>query len=264
MDAKATGKDIILAVLDNMRESREPLLYSALVPSYYDVYLHREDYQRLSTIFSRIREEGIQALNKELAKLNKKGFSLFPGSRSKESELEIADREFSIKFHIDENDELAAGDIMIDSRLTLPSSPEYGVGTKTQRSSTIRSGGETRRLRKIQEEDPREDPPALARLLYKNKEGRECEFLMKSREISVGRGGRNEFCDLELDGPADVSRRHFYLRQDPDTKKFLIQDVSRFGTSVNGIKLVSKEWLDLPSKAAITIADVMTIEFEKL
>jgi len=263
MSAKATGKDIILAILDNMRESSEPLLYSTLVPSYYDVYLHREDYNRLSTVFARIRDESMRALGKELARLNKKSFSLLPGLGAKASSHEAAEKEFSVKFHVDENEELAPGDVLIDSRLALPAPAEYGVGAKTQRSATIRSGGETRKLRKHQEEAS-EASPARAKMLYKNKEGRECEFLMTSQEISVGRGGRNEFCDLELEGPADVSRQHFYLRQDPDTQKFFIQDVSKFGTSVNGKRLAPKEWIEIPSKATIAVADVLTIEFQKL
>ena len=87
---------------------------------------------------------------------------------------------------------------------------------------------------------------------------------MASPEISVGRGGRAEFCDLELDGPADISRRHFYLRQDPGSREFFIQDVSKFGTSVDGKKLAPKEWVHIPSKAAILLADRMTIEFQQL
>jgi len=87
---------------------------------------------------------------------------------------------------------------------------------------------------------------------------------MKSSEISVGRGGRNEFCDLELEGPADISRQHFYLRQDPKTGEFFIQDVSKFGTSINGKRLTPKEWVSLPSKATIVLADRMTVEFQQL
>ncbi len=263
-EAKATGKDIILAILDNMRESSEPLLYNTLVPSHYDVYLHREDYSRLSGIFSRIREESIQALNDELATLNKKGFSLLPGLQSKASKYEAAEKDFYVKFHIDENEELVPGDILVDSRLALTSAVEYGAGTKTQRFETIRSGGETRKLRKFREEAKQESSSALARLSFKDKEGRDREFLMTSQEISVGRGGRADFCDLELEGPADVSRRHFYLRQDPETREFFIQDVSKFGTSLNGKKLTAKEWTRLPSKALITLADIMTIEFQQL
>jgi hypothetical protein len=264
MQAKATGKDIILAILDNMRESGEPLLRNTLVPSHYDVYLHQDDYSRLSSILSRIRDESIQALHKELAELNKKGSSLLSGLQSKKTVYEAAEKDFSVKFHIDENEELGPGDILIDSRLALPSPKEYGVGTQTQRSETLRSGGETRKLKTFREEAKLDNAAALAKLTYREGEGRDCEFLMTVQEISVGRGGRNEFCDLELNGPADISRKHFYLRQDPESRGFFIQDISKFGTSVNGAKLASKEWISLPSKATILLAGILTIEFESL
>jgi hypothetical protein len=264
MEPKASGKDIILAILDNMQESCEPLLYNTLVPSHYDVYLHRDDYSRLAAIFPRIREESVQALDEKLADLNKKGLSILPGLKSSKVKYEAAEKDWSVKFHADENDELAPGDILVDSRLALPAPVEFGVGTKTQRSETIRSGGETRKLRKHQEAGKGAGSAALARLSYKDKDGRECEFLMTNTEISVGRGGRNEFCDLELDGPADISRQHFYLRQDSETREFFIQDVSKFGTAVDGKKLSSKEWIRLPSKTTIVLADRMTIEFQQL
>jgi hypothetical protein len=264
MEPKASGKDIVLAILDNMQESCEPLLYNTLVPSYYDVYLHRDDYSRLAAIFPRIRKESVQALDEKLAELNKKGLSILPGRRSSKVKYEAAEKDWSVKFHADENDELAPGDILVDSKLALPLPAEFGVGTKTQRSETIRSGGETRKLRKHGEAEKGAGSAALARLSYKDKDGRACEFLMANAEISVGRGGRSEFCDLELDGPADISRQHFYLRLDPETREFFIQDVSRFGTSVDGKKLSSKEWIRLPSKSTIVLADRMTIEFQQL
>jgi len=264
MEPRASGKDIVLAILDNMQESCEPLLYDTLVPSHYDVYLHRDDYSRLAAVFPRIRKESVQALNEKLAGLNRKGSSILPGRRSSKVRYEAAEKDWSVKFHADENDELAPGDILVDSKLALPAPAEFGVGTKTQRSETIRSGGETRKLRKQEGAEKGTGPAALARLSYKDKDGRVCEFLMANAEISVGRGGRNEFCDLELDGPADISRRHFYLRQNPETREFFIQDVSRFGTSVDGKKLSSKEWIRLPSKSTIVLADRMTIEFQQL
>jgi hypothetical protein len=264
MDAKATGKDIILAILENMRESLEPLLYRTLVPSQYDIYLHRDDYSRLSGIFPRICDESIEALSGEMDKLNKKGFSILPGSKTKGSKYEAAEKEWSVKFHIDENEELTPGDILVDSHLAMPSAMEYGAGTKTQRSETICSGGETRRLRKYQEESKNEATPALARLTYKDQNAQDHEFLMTSLEISVGRGGQREFCDFELDGPADISRQHFYLRQDPDTREFFIQDVSKFGTFVDGKKLTPKEWVRLPSEATIVLAERITIRFQQI
>jgi hypothetical protein len=140
MEPNASGKDIILGILDSMDESWEPLLYNTLVPSHYDVYLHRDDYNRLSSIFPRIREETVQALDDKLAGLNKKGMSLLPGLKSSKARYEAAGKNWSVKFHIDENGELAPGDILVDSRLALPAPVEYGVGTQAQRSETIRSG----------------------------------------------------------------------------------------------------------------------------
>jgi predicted component of type VI protein secretion system len=83
-------------------------------------------------------------------------------------------------------------------------------------------------------------------------------------EISVGRGGRSAYCDLELEAPADISRQHFYLRQDPETRDFFVQDVSRFGTVVNDAKLAPKEWVRIAPKAVIRLADKIAIEFEAL
>jgi hypothetical protein len=261
MNAKATGKDIILAILYNMKAGSEPLLYNVLVPSHYDVYLHRDDYDRLSGIFPRIREEAKKALAEALARLSQKG--LFAGLRAKPPKHEAADPDWSVKFHLDEDEELSPGDILIDSRLVIPPPAEYGVGSKTQRVATIHSGGETKKLRRTQEEEAQNPAgPALARLAYPDKDGKRCEFLMVKQEISVGRGGRTEYCDLLLEAPADISRQHFYLRHDAQTGEFFIQDVSRFGTAVDGKKLAAKEWIPLPRKASIRLADKLTMEFE--
>jgi hypothetical protein len=264
MNSKATGRDIILAVLENMRESAEPLLYRTLVPSHYDVYLHTDDYARLSGIFAGIREECIDALDKELAGLGKKGFSLLPGLKSGSSKFEAAEKNWAVEFHQDEDEELSPGDILIDSRLALPPPVEIGAGTKTQRIKTVRSGGETRRLQKFQQEPPNADATPVAKLIYKDQDGSEHEYLMRAAEISVGRGGQTEFCDLVLSGPSDISRRHFYLRLDKETKEFFIQDVGKFGTSVDGKKLAPKEWIRLSARAVITLADRMTLEFQQL
>jgi hypothetical protein len=263
MSLKATGRDIILAVLENMRESAEPLLYRTLVPSHYDIYLHPADYARLSGIFSGIREECIEALDKGLAGLGKKGFTFLPGLKSSASRYEAAEKNWAVEFHQDENEELSPGDLLVDSRLALPSPIEIGAGTQTQRFKTVRSGGETKKLQKYQEL-PSDNVKPLAKLIYKDKDGNECEYLMIAVEISVGRGGQSEFCDLQLIGPADISRQHFYLRLDKDTNRFFIQDVSKFGTLVNGNKIAPKEWTSLPSKASITLAGRMIIEFQQL
>ena len=232
---KPRGKDIILAILDNMDESSEPLLFKTLVPSHYDVYLHGDDYNRLSRVFSRIHEEVVLALDEKLASLNKKGLSFLPGHKSSKTVYEAAEKSWSVKFHLDENEDLAPGDVLVDSQLALPAPVEYGVGTKTQRSETIRSGGETRKLKRESEKNA--GSAALAKLLYKDKNGQDQEYLMSSAEISVGRGGRNEFCDLELDGPADIPASIFIsgrIRRPGSSS-------SRMSVS-SGLPLTGKSW----------------------
>jgi hypothetical protein len=246
-----------------MLESMEPLLYTTIVPSHYDVYLHQSDYDRLSGIFPKIQEQARQALDEEIARLSRKGRSLLNGLKNASSRFEAAEGCSYIKFHKDEDEELKPGEILVDSRLTLPPEREYGVGAKTQRTVTVRSRGENRKLQTIQEPAAVERP-AVAKITYVDKEGRRQEYRMSSAEIAIGRGGRAEYCDLALDGPMDISRQHFYLRHDEATRNFFIQDVSKFGTSVNGKRIAPKEWVLLPPKARITMADKVEIDFEAL
>jgi hypothetical protein len=95
VEPKASGKDIILAILDNMDESCEPLLYRTLAPSHYDVYPHFDHYNRLSSVFSRTRDEIVLALDKKLAGLNRKGRSLLPGLKPSKSVYEAAEKSWS-------------------------------------------------------------------------------------------------------------------------------------------------------------------------
>ncbi len=264
MDARATGKEIILAILENMRESQEPLLFTTLVASHYDVYLHRQDYERLAAILPRIREEARRALKEELARVQTTRKSLVPGLKRGGPKTEAAESDWHVKFHLDEDEELAPGDILIDSRLTLPQQKEFGAGAKTQRMVTIRSGGETRKLNRSAENAQAEAGNPVARLTYTDKEGQRREYLMTNPEIAIGRGGRAEYCDLQLDGPADISRQHVYLRRDETSREFYIQDVSRFGTAVDGNKVAHKEWVRIPSKARLKLADKVVIDFESL
>jgi hypothetical protein len=67
----ATARDIILEIVRNMREGLEPLHYSTLPPSIYQVYLHPDDLERLRGIVPRIVEEARRALDAELESLNR-------------------------------------------------------------------------------------------------------------------------------------------------------------------------------------------------
>src|SRR5579871_6719896 len=69
----ATARDVITEIVRNMREGLEPLHYSTLAPAVYDVYLHRDDMDRLRGIVPRIIDEAKRALDSEVEALNRSG-----------------------------------------------------------------------------------------------------------------------------------------------------------------------------------------------
>src|SRR2546428_11145750 len=66
------ARDLIEAVLENMRGNLELLKYSTLAPSRYLIYLHPAEYARLEGILPRLQEETLRALAEELDKLNRR------------------------------------------------------------------------------------------------------------------------------------------------------------------------------------------------
>ena len=65
-------RDLIAAVLENMRRNLEPLKYSTLAPSRYLIYLHPAEYARLESIMPILREQTMRALAEELDRLNRR------------------------------------------------------------------------------------------------------------------------------------------------------------------------------------------------
>ena len=70
--ARRPARDIIDAVIDNMRKNLEPLKYSTLAPSRYTVYLHANEYARLEGIIPVLQEQTMRALSDELQALNRR------------------------------------------------------------------------------------------------------------------------------------------------------------------------------------------------
>ena len=68
--ARRPARDVIDAVVENMRTNLEPLKYSTLAPSRYTVYLHPSEYARLEGIVPILQEQTIRALAEELERLN--------------------------------------------------------------------------------------------------------------------------------------------------------------------------------------------------
>ena len=110
-----------------------------------------------------------------------------------------------------------------------------------------------------------------ARLTYEDEEGPHV-FLMRKDTVSIGRGGSSAWVDVQVSGSSKVSREHLRLRVDPGGQ-FFIQDVSLWGTSVDGKPIPpavkSAEGVTqpgpeqaLPARARIGLADTVVIDFE--
>jgi hypothetical protein len=275
----ATARDIILEVVRNMREGLEPLHYTTLPPAIYHVYLHPDDFERLRGIFPRMQEETRQALDAELADLNRASLGeRLKLARKPASKVVAPEGGWRIEFFENTDEGLEAGDIVIYSELALPAKPEYGAGNMTKRINTRRMAGELTASQKYEEQLPEtlaetKEMEAYAIIEYEDQTGRQT-YRMAKNQIVIGRGGRDYWTDLKLTTLPDVSREHVRLRRDPQSGEFFIKDLSRLGTSVNGEQIpTSVEFVDgekrdknvevkLPATARIGLADAVFLDFK--
>ena len=286
-DERATGRDVILAVAENMRSSLEPLVTKTLAPSLYQVYLHGDDYERLRTIFGQIEAEAKELLERELKKLNRAatpvaGRLLAPlrSRRSREQEkgadakaeaprFVSAEGRWFLRFQEDPNGMLQPGDVQVVSEFAQQAAAGYGAGAPTHRIST------TRRLGRATSQRESADPAAaFARIAYKDDGGAK-EFWVVKEEIVIGRDAPDVWVDLRLETSLDVSREHARLRRLAEGGGFLIKDLSKLGTTVNGKPLPSSlegageverdldRWVDLPDRARIGLAGIVFLDFER-
>jgi len=145
-EPRRPARDLIAAVLENMRRNLEPLRYSTLAPSRYLVYLHPTEYARLEGIIPILQEQTLRALTEALEALNKRSALRRYAVRilgEQNPPVENAGREWHVEFLADPDGDVAEGDILIDSELLLPASPELGVGERTRRITTVHSGQRT-------------------------------------------------------------------------------------------------------------------------
>jgi FHA domain-containing protein len=284
MTDNARGREIIAQIVENMRSQTEELRYSRVVSSFYNVHLHPDDYARLEGLVPEVVQQARRALDEELERLNR--------SRPLEDRLrrwihqpqvpyERIGSEWSISILPDANQELEAGDILVDATL-VSSDPERWAGSQTQRIVTHRHGDRVDRRVALAEPDPEREPApvaapapapadqALATLRWSDRAG-EHSFQMVTPSIKIGRGGATYWVDVKLDTVPDVSREHVRIRHDPTTRQFSIQDLSTFGTTVDGAALSSKDAAapdsasperPLAPRATIVLAGVVTMSFE--
>jgi len=276
----ATARDIILEIVRNMREGLEPLHYSTLPPAIYHVYLHPDDMERLRGIVPRILDEARRALDAEMESLNRGGLAKrLKLARRDEPKIAAPDGGWQIRILENTDDDVDAGDIVIYSELALPAKEEFGAGSMTKRIATRRMAGASASAessyRPAQSAPaPPAAPPAgaFASIEYEDRGVRKT-FYMTKNEIVVGRGGRDYWTDLKLDTLPDVSREHFRLRRDPESGKFFLKDLSRLGTTIDGvavpssIEVAGNEKRDrnveapVPEQARLGLAGVCFLEF---
>jgi hypothetical protein len=290
---RVTGRDVILAIGENMGASLEPLVTKTIAPSLYQVYLHPDDYDHLRTLFGELESEAKALLDGELERLNRGSAPAFSRILRKKKDATPAPPKFvsaegkwTIRFQEDPNGTLNLGDLEVVSEFARPPEAGYGAGSKTHRISTTRKFGQPQMTTKRDTTAVLGTPgaigavgtmdsqaAALARLVYQDDRGKHT-FLMVKEEIVIGRQAPDVWADLSLDTSLDVSREHARLQRTADGK-FRIKDLSKLGTTVNGTPLPRSlenpeakaqdvgQWMDLPDKARIGLAGVIYLDFER-
>ena len=289
------ARDLIVAVLENMRRYQEPLIYSVIAPSRYLIYLHPSEYARLEGILPLLREQTIRGLTDEVNKLNRRStMQRYAGKMLGRTNLpvESATGDWQVEFLEDPDGDVAEGAFIIDSELRAPQGPELGAGSRTRRITTVhvardgRDGVEpvvadARVVRGVERATTRQQavtraatPAArvLAQVTHDDESGHH-EYDIAKDSVTIGRGGASFPVDIKVTSSADVSREHARIRRDPATGRFFLIDLSSLGTTLNGrhvprgydevdgTKRENGVETPLPDQARIGLAEIVYLEF---
>lgn len=283
-----SGRQIWKAVRDELMLNLYPLPYSTLAPTIYHVYLHTDDFEAIEGVAPRIVAQLQRALTSEVEKVNGRlehsGRRVLTRllERDQMAPIEIPAAGWDVHLQPDRNAELDRGHLGIVSTLSMPPAVEYG-GTPTTRivRSVVGGGRRTATTTDVgaASAQPASAPAAVAdpgdraTLTYDDDQGRHV-FVMRKDSLSVGRGGSSAWVDVQVTTTSKVSREHFRLRRDA-SGRFFIQDVSLWGTSVDGqpIPPAAKSAdsvaqpgaeQELPADARIGLADAVVIHFQAM
>jgi hypothetical protein len=234
--ARRPARDVIDAVLDNMQRNLEPLKYSILAPSRYIVYLHPSEYARLEGIIAILQEQTVRALSEEVASRNRPSIVRRYAERflgGPKPRVENPRGKWSVEFFPDPDGDILEGDILVDSELLLPASPELGIGERTRLVTTVHPRRESpAEERTITRSLPASNALAVARIVYDDNAGHHSYDVKDS--VTIGRGGIAYPVDIKISSSADVSREHARIRWEPQTGAFFLIDLSTLGTTLNG------------------------------
>jgi FHA domain-containing protein len=272
------ARDITEAVVANMRKNLERLRYSTLAPCRYTVYLHPREYERLEGIVPILQEQTVRALAEELERLNGQSTIRRWARRlvgDSASAICTAAADWQVEFLADPDGDMGEGDLLVDSELVLPASPDLGMGERTRRITTVHSGPQaTTRERTVGRSPSPAAAAVLARIEYDDESGHHgCDVIKDS--LTIGRGGVAYPVDIRIASSPDVSREHARIRRDPTTGRFFLIDLSSLGTTLNGrhipkgydevegTKRENGSETALPDVAKIGLADTVFLEFRK-
>lgn len=276
---RITPEDIITLLVEEMEAGMAPSVYTNLVPSVFDIYLHADDLDRLRPLERRMREEAARALSARIAELNRAGGSRLklplPRERSPRKQYEALS-EWTLEFHENTDEDDAGNALVIVSNFPRENETADRVGTLTERVTRRDSGGSvstTTATQRSSNLDTRRAAGILhANITFEDETGAHT-YQMTRDAVKIGRGAIDRWVDLKLGSQKDISREHLLIRRDPASGKFFIKDLSSLGTTVNGkrippsIEKVNGEDVDrnvevpLPDKARIGLAGVLNLEF---
>jgi hypothetical protein len=277
--SRRPARDLIEAVVDNMRKNLEPLKYSTLAPSRFTVYVHPTEYARLEGIIPILEGQTVRALADELHKLNhrspiKRWIARLRGDQA--PAIDNAGAGWSIEFRADPDGDMKDGDLLIDSELVLPARPDLGVGERTRRITTMRDGRRTTtREQTVNRAPQRLASRPFARVIYDDTAGQHAHDVVKD-SVTIGRGGIAYPVDIRIASSVDVSREHARIRKDPQTGRFYLIDLSSLGTTLDGrhvprgyelhegAKRENGVETPLPDAARIGLADMVFLDFRKV
>jgi FHA domain len=269
------ARDIIDAVVANMRQNLERLKYSTLAPSRYTVYLHPSEFARLEPIIPVLQEQTIRALDEDIRSLNATGSSARWMRVQRAPEVRNAAADWHIAFMPDPDEELKEGDLLVDSELLMPARPDLGLGEQTRQIATLQSGQRTTTIEHTISRPASPSPPKLlGHIEYDDQSGHHFYDVTKDC-FTIGRGGVAYPVDIRIASSADVSREHARIRRDSESDRFFLTDLSTFGTTLNG-RHVPKGFDDvdgtkrengsetpLPDVANIGLAGTVFLDFRK-
>ncbi|HXA64108.1 MAG TPA: FHA domain-containing protein [Bryobacteraceae bacterium] len=268
IQGKISGRVIIEQLVRNMELGQFEMGYSVLVPCIFSLYLHPEDYARLTGVFDLIREDAKRALASRLEQWNAKplGLGVIRGGKQRKP-YKIAGKDWAFEFFPDSEDVVPVGDVEIHSELNETPQPGYhgakttlldrepSVGTITGKTASTGKTAATR----TEARQPGDN--VYAEIRYEDDSGPQL-YLMTQDEISIGRGGDDVPVNVALYSNDEVSREHLRVRRDPAQGRFWIVDKSMNGTWLNGKRLARGVEETLPGRSKISVAEVITLSFE--